>query len=187
MMLVVLSDTHGNVFLMEKALRMSQTLFADMQVIHLGDNWEDKEYLEKIGYAVSAVPGLWCPEYHHPHIPRARVEDIAGIKIAFAHTEADLPSPLEKVELLLCGHTHRYRIDLRNGIPFMNPGHLKREKDRGQPASFGIVQRDETSLHLSILDLSGVVLQEQRFPRTTQPLSKDKGPGGWKESLTHRT
>ncbi len=167
MILGVLSDTHGNLGLMMQAARLLRETLGARHLIHLGDDWEDKEALEHAGYAVSGVPGLWCPEYSRPSTPKARVEVFDGLKFAYAHTDQDLPPLVSDVELVLTGHTHRSTLGRYQGIPHMNPGHLKQAKDRGRPATVGVARWDDSALYLSIHNMDGAVCMTERHGRTT--------------------
>lgn len=164
MILGVLSDTHQNHVLMYKAADMLVERLGASHLIHLGDNWEDKEDLERLGYSVSGVPGLWCPAYHDRHIPRVRVDEFDGVRIACAHDIQTLRTMAAGAVLLLSGHTHRPNIETRHGVVYMNPGHLKNRVDRGQEATCGLVRIQEESLLLGIYGLDGRARQTCLFP-----------------------
>jgi len=165
MILGVISDTHGNLGLMHKAADLLKNRFLATRIIHLGDDYADKEALERNGYPVTGVPGLWCREYNDSRFPKMIVEEFEGLRIACAHSTDDLPPLTSDLDLCLIGHTHRFGIVLREGVPFMNPGHLKGELDRMRVPTFGVVRITNALLCLSIHDLAGQVLMEQDFPR----------------------
>jgi predicted phosphodiesterase len=165
MILGVISDTHGNLALMRKAASLLKNKFLATRIIHLGDDYADKQTLEMDGYPVTGVPGLWCPEYSDPRVPKMVVEEFEGMRIACAHAAEDLPPMTSNLDLCLIGHTHRYGIVVRQGVPLMNPGHLKGDQDRMRLPSFGVVRITNALLCLSIHDLTGQVLMEQEFPR----------------------
>lgn len=169
MILGVLSDTHGNLALMMRAAEAATEVLGAERLLHLGDNWADQEALACAGYAVTAVPGLWCPEYSSPAVLKARVDAFCGLKIAYAHDKKDLPALTRDIGLALTGHTHRACIDTYNGVPHLNPGHLKHAKDRGRPATFGLVRIENDALHLAVYDLSGNVCRAEACART-QPV-----------------
>ena len=155
MILGVLSDTHGNLPLMRSAAAMLTKQLGATQLIHLGDDWEDKEDLDNLGYFVSGVPGLWCDAYRDPHIPRVRLDVFDGLAVAYAHDKKELQSISGRVDLLLSGHTHQSVVDEVGGVPHMNPGHLSRPRGRGQEATFGRVAITEDRFILSIYGLDG--------------------------------
>ena len=165
MILGVISDTHGNLGLMQKSADLLKTRFLATRIIHLGDDSADKEALEMAGYPVTGVPGLWCPEYNDHSVPKMIVEEFEGLRIACAHSTDDLPPLTSNLDLCLIGHTHRYGIVVRQGVPFMNPGHLKSEQDRMRVPTFGVVRITNALLCLSIHDLTGQTMMEQEFSR----------------------
>jgi putative phosphoesterase len=169
MVLGVISDTHGNVRLMHKVANLLAREFAAEVIIHLGDDYADAGQLEMAGHAVWAVPGLWCPEYHSYRVPKARVETVHGHRIAFAHAERDIALVQSGADLSLTGHTHTARIALEDGAINMNPGHLRRSKDRGEHASFGLVTLSEQEIICAIHEADGRLRLLRRY---------EKGPTG---------
>ncbi|HDP35164.1 MAG TPA: hypothetical protein ENN29_08670 [Candidatus Hydrogenedentes bacterium] len=165
MILGVISDTHGNLELMHKAVALLENRFYATRIIHLGDDYADKETLEREGHPMSGVPGLWCPEYNDPRIPNQVVEEVEGMRVAYAHSDNDLPPLTGDLGLCLVGHTHRYGIVMRQGVPFMNPGHLKSARDRTRFPTFGLARVTGALLYLSVHDLDGEVVLEEQYPR----------------------
>lgn len=165
MILGVMSDTHGNTPLMLQAADRLCSEHGAEHLIHLGDNWEDQEWLYMSGYPVSGVPGLWCPEYRSRRIPKSRVDTFAGMQIAYAHDIQDLPPLPPSLELLLSGHTHRACIGRIEECSYMNPGHLKRLQDRGQPASYGLIVIEPQVMHLSLHYLDGKCFEQKSVNR----------------------
>ncbi len=165
MILGVISDTHGNLVLMRKAASLLKNKFLATRILHLGDDYADKETLEREGYPITGVPGLWCPEYSDPRVPKMLVEEVEGLRVAYAHAAEDLPPLTSDLDLCLIGHTHRYGIVIREGVPVMNPGHLKSEQDRMRVPTVGVVRITNALLCLSIHDITGQLMMEQEFPR----------------------
>ncbi len=165
MIVGVISDTHGNQPLMFKVADILRERLLATHILHLGDDYADKEALEMAGYSVSGVPGLWCREYNDTKTPKRRVETFEGVRVAYAHSEEDLPPLTSDIGLALFGHTHRFGIVRREGIPCMNPGHLKSELDRMRPPTFGLVRITETTVCLAVHDCSGHALMEKAFKR----------------------
>lgn len=164
MILGVLSDTHGNRLLMYRAVDMLMERLGAVHLIHLGDDWEDHEELDRLGYPVSGVPGLWCRAFHDWRIPRLRTDIFDGVRVAYAHDIASLAAAGVHADLLLSGHTHRANIECRHGVPHLNPGHLKNDKDRGREATCGLVQINKEDLSLFIYGLGGQALESRLFP-----------------------
>ena len=165
MILGVISDTHGNTILMRKAADLLKGRLLASHILHLGDDYADKEVLEMEGYPVTGVPGLWCPEYSDPRVPKMMITEFEGLRIACAHSADDLPPLTSNLGLCLVGHTHRFGIVVRQGVPVMNPGHLKSDLDRMRPATCGLVRITNALLCLSIHDLTGQILMEKELSR----------------------
>ena len=161
MILGVLSDTHSNRVLMHQvAAVMVEELGAEV-LFHLGDDYSDAEDLAMAGYSVRKVPGLWCPEYQNPSIPKRIVEEFDGITVAAAHAEKDLRHAQHAAGIILLGHTHRPRIEHIGLSLYVNPGHLRSTTSRGvQPASFAIVEIGPTEVRAAIHDPSGALRRE---------------------------
>jgi len=149
MLVGVVSDTHGN----QEGMRLlAERLkaFKVTTVLHLGDDWRDVAYLQQAGFEVLAVPGVFCPEYASPEVPNRRVVDLKGVKMLLSHTpqrhRLDLPgdpdpqAPLPGVKLVLYGHTHLPALENRQGIWWLNPGHLRDRQDKGFPGTFALLR-----------------------------------------------
>lgn len=163
MILGILSDTHGNLPLMHHVADILTTQLGAAHLIHLGDDWEDKEDLDSMGYFVSGVPGLWCDAYRDPCIPRVRLDVFEGVAVGYAHNKDELRSISGKADLLLSGHTHQPVIEEMEGIPHMNPGHLSRSRRRGTEATFGLVELSEGKVVMSIVGLDGIAQASRSF------------------------
>ncbi|MBI4559636.1 MAG: metallophosphoesterase family protein [Candidatus Hydrogenedentes bacterium] len=155
MILGVISDTHGNRKLMHQvAERMEQRLGVEV-FIHLGDNYADAEELALAYPRVIMVPGLSCPEYGDPRIPKRLVQEFDGIAIACAHADKDLRHTEYAAAIILTGHTHVARIDLIGCSLYVNPGHLRSPQDRGEKASFAIIETGQDEVRAAIHDYTG--------------------------------
>ncbi len=169
MILGVISDTHGNHVLMQKAVDLLQKRLLATSILHLGDDYADKEALEMAGVPVTGVPGLWCREYSDGRIPKTLTVEFDGVRVACAHSVDDLPPLTSDIGLALIGHTHRFGICVREKVPCMNPGHLKSENDRMRQPTFGLARITNAMLCLSIHNLRGQTIMEQCFPRKDAP------------------
>lgn len=159
----IISDTHGNKILMEKVCNY---LIDDKNVnmiYHLGDNYEDGEYLISIGYPVKVVPGLWCDQFNDWKTPKIIIEEINNIKIAFAHTlDLILKSSGRECHIQCFGHTHTPFLKRENKKIYFNPGHLKKQIDRANEASFGIIKFETNRILFEIIsawDIKKVILE----------------------------
>lgn len=157
----VISDTHGNTLLMERVCSYLLHKEKVNTIYHLGDNYEDGEYLISIGYPVKVVPGLWCDQFEDGKTPKVIIEEIHNIRIAFAHTiDLILKSRGKECNIHCFGHTHTPIIKKDNNKICFNPGHLKKQIDRGNEASFGIIKFETNHICFEIIsawDIGNIV------------------------------
>lgn len=163
----VVSDSHGEIENLKKAVEWLVKNEEVEMIIHLGDDSDDTKEIEKLGIKVLKVPGVFEDHYKNPTIPNRIIKELGGWKVLITHTEKphenDLPSDpnpekLVKdrtVNLILHGHTHIPRIEEKNNVLFINPGHLKREDKKGYPPSFALISFEEETLKIKILSLDG--------------------------------
>lgn len=170
MLVAVISDTHGNV---QGMRQLAERLKAKgvFLVLHLGDDYRDLNTLKDAGLEVMGVPGLHCREYGDPAIPNRRVVELDGWKILLTHTESRQrydspgdPDPRElarEVHLVLFGHSHTPMLEIRQGVLWLNPGHLRDRRDRGQPPSYALVELSSGEIRAEIRRLAddGLVLE----------------------------
>lgn len=163
MLLGVVSDTHGNVPAIQAVADRFRRAAVD-QVLHLGDDYLDILFFEAAHLKVVAVPGLYCQEYRDPTIPNRRLENLAGVTFLMTHTpelsKFDLPGDLnpaswpEEVDVVLYGHTHIPGIVERQGVWWVNPGHLKAHDRRGHPLSYAFIRLDPPAVDVRIVGLN---------------------------------
>lgn len=165
MIIGVLSDTHGNLPLMLAVAEAAIKIFHAGRIFHLGDDHADAEVLRDAEYTVTAVPGLWCPEYHHPHIPKRLVEDFDGVTLVAVHAAKDLLPQDYDADLILTGHTHRATIERVGKALHVNPGHLKATDRTGVPPSFAIVRIEPHEIGASLHEVDGTTLKEIHLER----------------------
>lgn len=155
MIIGVMSDTHGSKPLMRRVARQMAEEHGVELILHLGDDYADAEDLQMLGYRVLAVPGLWCPEYTNPRIPNTLVERVDGVSIALAHADKDWGPREKAADIALCGHTHRAAISRLGKRLIVNPGHLKREYDRAEAASYAIIRIENREIAVVVHELDG--------------------------------
>ncbi|HOJ32580.1 MAG TPA: metallophosphoesterase family protein [Candidatus Hydrogenedentes bacterium] len=165
MIIGVMSDTHGNLPLMLSVADVAVRIYHADRFFHLGDDFSDAEVLRDAGYNVTAVPGLWCSEYYHPHIPKRIVEDIDGLTLVAVHAPKDLLPQDYEADLILTGHTHRAKIEWMGKALHVNPGHLKVNDRTGVPPSFAIVRIVPHEIGASLYDLDGTTWKEIHVER----------------------
>ena len=149
----VISDTHG---------RLDATLhdvFAGVErIVHAGDVGAADVLVELATIApVVAVRGNVD---HFPGaelLPDEAVLEIAGRRVLVAHVLPDLlrrrQPAREGFDLVVTGHTHRFRESVDDGVVFLNPG-AARAARFGLPRSVAIVELDAEGVRVERVDLS---------------------------------
>ncbi|MCI2056954.1 MAG: YfcE family phosphodiesterase [Oscillibacter sp.] len=154
MVLLVVSDSHGNVENMVRAVELVQP----RMILHLGDCWRDGEELHDRfpELPFEHVPGN-C-DYRSDQ-PQEKLLEIAGKRILMCHghtyhvksslIEAGYAAEAQQADLFLFGHTHRAFWDFRGKTVFLNPGAVG---DYYAP-SCGVVRIENGKLDASIFPL----------------------------------
>lgn len=155
MILGVMSDTHGRKPLMRRVAKTMVEEHGVEVILHLGDDYADAKELRMLGYRVLAVPGLWCDEYHKPGTRNTFVEQFDGVKVACAHADKDWGPREKAADIIMCGHTHRATITRAGKRLYVNPGHLKGERDRGEYASYVIIRINAKTIQAVVHNLDG--------------------------------
>ncbi|MFZ2087053.1 MAG: metallophosphoesterase family protein [Desulfobaccales bacterium] len=174
MIMGVVSDTHGN---REGMLLLAERLksMGIQTLLHLGDDYRDIGTLAQTGLEVLGVPGLYCPEYLDPTIPNRQIVELGGLKFLLSHTETrssyDDPEDLDPemacyaVDAVLFGHSHTPVVSERQGVIWINPGHLRDRTDRGSPPSFALLHISPTELKVQVYLLAdGRSYLDKTFP-----------------------
>ena len=126
MKIAVVSDTHGNWQLIEKALREEPVDY----LMFLGDNAEDGRQLERsLGIPAFIVQGN-C-DYSDP-APVEQMVELGGWQFLLCHGHSCFVKENltwlwaeardRKVDFALYGHTHQAFYEERDGITVINPG-----------------------------------------------------------------
>lgn len=161
--IMIISDTHDDPASMEWTLNYLETEKIDT-VIHLGDYYDDASVLEMHGHDLIRVPGTWDTCYYpDPTIANRKYVDVEGWRIFLTHTPEshynDLSGDIKPesiivegtADIFLYGHTHLAEIRERNGMVFVNPGHMTSHENRGYPMTFSILEMDEEKFRASII------------------------------------
>ncbi len=173
----IMSDTHGYIEQMQGVLNaMSKQHHVDT-IIHLGDDMADLEAcIIDDHVSVVAVPGLYEPNWHHPHIDRRQIITLKDRRILISHTPTkesgdsrdDIdPSVAKKklnVDIFLHGHTHHptaYRRE--DNLIVINPGHLKGTFNRGVDASYAIGAISDKGMCIDFMGLSHERITQTEF------------------------
>lgn len=164
MKFLVVSDTHGCLdnlkYLAAKLKRNGIT-----HALHLGDDYNDALILIDSGLNVYRVPGVFSPYYKDPAVHNRLLVELGGKTFILTHTQKphdnDLESDLdpnemaqsEKPAMVFYGHTHLPAIEHRDGVTWVNPGHLKTEDKKGSPASYALVDTESDPVKVQIIAL----------------------------------
>jgi putative phosphoesterase len=134
MRIAVVSDTHRHLYYINKVVGLVQD--ADV-VIHLGDNVEDTEAIEK-GFKGKVI-GVRGNCDFSSFTPAERIEIIGGKRIFITHGHKyDVKYSLLRLkyrakeleaDIVLYGHTHEKAEIFEEGIWFVNPGSAALPRD----------------------------------------------------------
>ena len=126
---LVLSDSHGNVDNMVRAVK----LVKPQGIIHLGDGWRDVEELRELfpSLPLEQVPGN-CDFGRFEALERVLILDDHRVLIAHGHTlgvktgllRAQYRALEMNADILLFGHTHVPLVDAASRPMMMNPGSI---------------------------------------------------------------
>jgi len=152
MLLGVISDTHG--LLRPEAV---EALRGAQQVIHAGDVGSP-EILKKLATIapVTAVRGNVDKGAWAQQLPQTQVLEAGGISIYLVHdlTQLDVKPEAAGFRVVISGHSHIPRQEVRNGVLYFNPGSAGPRRFKG-PVSVGRLSIDgaEVSAELVILNV----------------------------------
>ena len=126
---LVLSDSHGNVDKMARAVEREKP----DGIIHLGDCWRDAEELHELfpHLPLEQVPGN-CDFGRFEALERVLILDDHRVLIAHGHTmgvktgllRAQYRALEQNADLLLFGHTHVPLVDASARPMLLNPGSI---------------------------------------------------------------
>jgi putative phosphoesterase len=162
----VMSDTHGNLGLLNRSAEMMIKKFGVTRIYHLGDDYPDSNSLLRRCIEVVRVPGIYDREYGLPEIPKRVTQTVSGQTVLAVHAEKTVPqNEIDGADLVLVGHTHLYEIRNAGDTVVFNPGHLKNANDKGRKPTFGVLQIDDHSVRLTVCDLNGNTVETRLVTR----------------------
>ena len=147
MMILVLSDSHGNIGNMVQAVEQTSP---DM-ILHLGDCWQDAVKLHERypDIPMHHVPGN-CD--FRPDEDTERILSLHGFRILLCHGHtyrvkqslllAGYAAEQENLDLFLFGHTHIPLVDKRGKTWFLNPGSI----GKGPQPTYGTIVIEDGKL-----------------------------------------
>ena len=129
MKVLVVSDSHGNVENICRAVELEQP----RMLLHLGDGWRDAELVAQRfpELPLEKVPGN-CDFRHQDAAVRLMTIREKAVMLCHGHTlgvksnlSILLREALERgAYVALFGHTHQPFVDIRNGVVMLNPGSI---------------------------------------------------------------
>jgi len=143
-----ISDTHGR---LDPALH---EIFAGVErIVHAGDVGAADVLIELATIApVTAVRGNVDLYLGAEQLPDEAGFEIAGRRVLVAHVLPDLlrrhRPAREAVDLVVTGHSHRYRESREQGVLFLNPGAAGAARF-GLPRSVAIVEFDDAAMRVA--------------------------------------
>jgi hypothetical protein len=151
----IISDTHKNRDLHAMALDELLSHGAS-KIYHLGDNYSDGELEIEYGVDLIRVPGIYCPEYTDEIVEKAAFDTIQGVGVVMAHVLNDISEKdIMCNDIILYGHTHKTELKVENGKLYLNPGHMKSDKDKGRLPSYGLLSIDCGKIEAAIYEIGG--------------------------------
>ncbi len=165
MRILVVSDTHGEINNVRKLVDLCRTEIKPDAIIHLVDDSPDAEPLRELNLPLYVVPGVYEPHYRDPSTKRRLIVELEGLRFLLTHTDTkhqnDPPEerdPQEvlssgEADVLLHGHTHVPKIELRGRKLIVNPGHLKTSDKKGYPPTYAILDIDQDKVRVAIREL----------------------------------
>jgi putative phosphoesterase len=161
----VVSDSHGHIENLRRAAQDMHEAGAEV-IVHLGDDYDDVKALsEQEGTAIVHVPGVFSTYYQDPGIPNRVIEEWEGVRVLLTHTpeahKNDLPTDLdpaavvarEEVRVVLFGHSHIPEVREKEGVLWVNPGHVKDDDKKGYPPTYALLEITGTKIRVRIVDL----------------------------------
>ncbi len=147
--IAVLSDTHG---------LLRRDVVAEIQdcthIIHAGDiiKESDLDELRLYGsvYAVRGNNDRWQPGLSQ--LAGILRFQIAGLSFLMTHDRYDVPRNLDGVQVVIYGHSHRYREEWIDGRLWLNPGSCGYARFGGDVTLAKMKIQDGTILNVTRID-----------------------------------
>ncbi|MDD5034661.1 MAG: metallophosphoesterase family protein [Methylococcaceae bacterium] len=150
MRLGIISDTHGLV-----RPQAMEILAGSDWILHAGDIGKAEVLNELSSLApLSAVRGNVDRGGWAQSLPSTEVLEIAHRWIYLIHDldELDLDPAAAGFEVVICGHSHRPKIDRRGGVLYFNPGSAGPRRFK-LPISLGLIEIEGPHLEARIMEI----------------------------------
>jgi len=161
---LVISDSHGN----QKFLRQVLQSEHDAEIIvHLGDYYNDLEdnYDLTDGKTIFRVPGIFNSGYFSGKLSPICVFEINNWRIGGVHAPQDIAKLPGKFDVILSGHTHSPKVEKSNNCLYINPGHIKNLIDRGNMASYAILEISDETINVKIKQINCNLKEDHTFTK----------------------
>jgi putative phosphoesterase len=148
----LIGDTQGR-YRLDGLIEAIWPHFADVDEIwHAGD-WQDERLLERLralGPPLTVVNGN-APD--DPRYPERVVRRIEALTVAMVHRPPRPGEPwLRSCQIVIHGHTHRWRDEVVNGIRFINVGSAT-AAGFSRERTAALLEIDGVQAHLTRIDL----------------------------------
>ncbi|HEY8422135.1 MAG TPA: metallophosphoesterase [Thermoclostridium sp.] len=154
--ILVMSDTHGDTTLAEKALRMNPDV--DI-VIHLGDYCKDVDRLQQLYPDIRFEYVYGNCDFMIGNVPVEKLIEVEGQRIFLTHGHRySVKWGIEKlqdkahndnIQLLLFGHTHMQQLTYGPGHIILNPGSISEPRGNDEE-SYAIVIIDNEKINVEL-------------------------------------
>jgi len=153
----LISDSHGNIQYVKNAGQyLKDTAKVDL-IAHLGDEDDDADVLKGLGIEILKISGIFSASYQDPAISSRTIKEIDGIKVMFTHSPELSANDLRHIRAVFYGHTHIPKIENKNGVLWVNPGHLCEAGKRDNPASFAVAVIESGKISANIIKYSDIL------------------------------
>ena len=130
----IVSDSHGRL-----PVRARELLLGCALIFHAGDVGSLSLYEDLLGIApVKAVRGNADGE-DLSFLPVSLTDKAGPFSVCMAHKKKDLPENYLSYDLVITGHTHRYRMEQKGSCTLLNPGSMT-VKRAGSPLSLALAE-----------------------------------------------
>ena len=170
----IVSDTHGNIELLETAVDWLIRKQKISMLYHLGDDYDDVKVLVDRFLEIVQVPGIYDERYKNGSLPAKSFETVLGLTVLLVHCyEKDVTvEDVQHSDIIVYGHTHRAELKLVDGKLYMNPGHLKGALEKNMSPTFGMLAIQDRNASAIIYGMNFRQVQAIEFMRSESGLYK---------------
>ncbi|MGM0462104.1 MAG: metallophosphoesterase family protein [Fibrobacterota bacterium] len=171
MKVLLVSDTHYNTTFLQDVVNRALSEHEIGAIFHLGDHFEDPLNIERGDTYVYRVPGIYHVGYKSGALEGLLSVDCEDFSVLLCHSLQDVTAQKKVLfDVILYGHTHAAAIDFKPHVVFVNPGHLKGYYDRGNPASYAILEFEKNVLSIDIYKYGGGMLHSLSLQKDDEQL-----------------